>query len=711
MALTEVQQRIADKWLNDRRENKSIRRKSTSGLSGNELDIKMAEFKALREVREGSLAPLRQQREKLQEEQAIIKAKREDEGFLKSTGRKVGSFLANSSVGEFGQTLGATADIIAPKAISNTIAKLGSFLGYGYGKDSVMELQKQSDSQNMEIIDQALKRLRNPDATEEEKARLAKMVQELDPTFVDDIDNYQKSSKQVIGEAIGTLGTIMSAGQLPGTGVAPVTATGVKAGLMQGAKLGAISGAKAGGFLGVTSGLSKGLREDKNAKETMKNMASSGLQGMIWGGVVGGAVNGLTGAFQGHQNFKAAATRLDDVDDLMISDNPVDEYMASKGIDKGATHQATKKIGQNKEVFMKTDKYKLAHKQGLADEDIISMSGLRGSDKTAARKMMDVARLNMDDPLSTARPHEVAGKTFLNKVKMIQQQHRQLGNQLDDIAKNQLRGTQLTGDFYDDFVRQLDDAGVAFADDGAGSITLTFKGSDFEGIPESERLLKNIYTRATRVAQDGFDAEDVHKFKRFLDNSIAARPQEGLAGQEQAIIARMRAIADNTLDEAFSGSYAPVNEQLSSSIGSLKGVQRLVGLDFMKNIDDPISNMRAGEVLRRAMGNASARPLQVVRNVDDTAALLGVADDASALAQVNAAEVIEQSLLPARKGTLQRAVQAGTGEALKEETKKGIMRSLPIIGRFGDAIDAGVQAITKRGTPEKILEVMNLLTR
>lgn len=99
-----------------------------------------------------------------------------------------------------------------------------------------------------------------------------------------------RSNKQIVGDALGTLGFATAGGSL---GVAKKAVTGV--GFIKGAVQGAKTGAKIGGIYGGLGGVQSGLSEDKSASEIARRGITGTISGGATGGILGGAIGGVSG--------------------------------------------------------------------------------------------------------------------------------------------------------------------------------------------------------------------------------------------------------------------------------------------------------------------------------------------------------------------------------------------------------------------------------
>lgn len=167
-----------------------------------------------------------------------------DAGSSLSFPEKDKGFLERTSVGGFGESIGTA--LAVPGA---------------------RKLQEQTTEQSASMQNAILRQLQDPNVPRERKEVILRMVQNQSDDILGSVKEFQKSTKQVLGEAAGTLATAAIGAAAPGTVVGRV---GMGIGV----------GALAGG--------GKAAREEASGKDILKSTAV--------GGAIGGAISG---AFEG----------------------------------------------------------------------------------------------------------------------------------------------------------------------------------------------------------------------------------------------------------------------------------------------------------------------------------------------------------------------------------------------------------------------------
>jgi hypothetical protein len=186
-------------------------------------------------------------------------------GAVVTAGKFVGNILTGSSQA-FGNTLGTAVSTFDPQTIAN--------------RQAVLDQAKQQANNYVTLATQT--------ADKAKKTALLKAASKsADTTGVDIYNNpeYQKTAKQIYGEALGTALETLGFGELGGAAkTAEAVVKGTKA-INLGTDI-AKSAAIGGGF-GVVSGVSGGMQENKDAKGIALDALNQGAVGVILGGVLG----------------------------------------------------------------------------------------------------------------------------------------------------------------------------------------------------------------------------------------------------------------------------------------------------------------------------------------------------------------------------------------------------------------------------------------
>jgi hypothetical protein len=407
------------------------------------------------------------------------------------------------------------------------------------------------------------------------------------------------------------------------------------------AKLGALEGAKSGAVTGGGRAAGEALAQD----EDISGVAAEGVAGTIKGGVMGGIFGGLLGGVTGsvQQSLVNRAARKEEIVNALTKQT--DDLFVSK---QASPYKIEETV---KGAIVKKDKLfaGAVRDTGLLPDDIAIVKASQKGDFNAYREMIKMAQ--SDDVLTVKRPVERAGETFLRRLNDIQTAKQKAGQEIGEIAQTRLNVEipelnkpvmQLTDDLASHGIR---------VDKGK----LAFDGSDFEDLPGIQRFMQTVYNRGTELQNNGLKA---HNLKRFIDEQIAYGKQaEGLTGSAERVIRAFRRNIDSVLD-ATDGAYNAANQRYRTAINAQQNAQKILGRDF--NITDEFSSLRAGEVTNRILGNAAARPLQMLSDVEKATRELGYKYNDNVVAQIKFADMLDDIVGPPSR-SLGGQVERATG--------------------------------------------------
>lgn len=513
-----------------------------------------------------------------------------------------------------------------------------------------------------------------------------------------------KTNKQVLGEALGVATDIIGAGtfgkaaqgaktgQLLATGVPSVVggnvakeATTFLGGALKGAKTGAIAGA---GF-GTAQGVATGMQEDLDTA----GIATRGVTGGIVGGTVGGVLGGVTGGVSGA--LRGRNLRKQELQGLLDSGEISDARLANAGLQVGTDDAGnmTYKISGKDKVA------KEAVKQGFDDADVALVKTATPTDKAQMSKMLNIAEKASTNRRVVERPYDVVGESVLKPVKELNTQLNSAVKELDGVAKT-LKGQA---------VNQADDVLTSIQDDLAGmgvkvkdrikgtalDDVLDFTGSDLEGLGSNETLIKNVWRRI----KSANDAYDFHRVKRYIDSNVEfGKSGEGLTGQAQSLLKGWRKQIDNALDTQFT-QYNQTNSTISDIFGVLDNLSDVLGRKF--KIGDEFSNLRAGQVASRLLGNNATRGdiMNMLNTINQVSSKYGVKSNQDIISQVVFADMLEDvfgtQATRGLQGQVQRAVRDGAIDTVKKISDKNIIGATLELGKKGLEKSRGINQENK----------------
>ena len=521
----------------------------------------------------------------------------------KSFGRKVADVFTGSTQ-KFAETLGAAAGVATGATKRIDEAKMAE-------AESRFNLAKQL-------------RTAGPEQAARIKSQLGQGTDVQ--TATETIPALMKTNKQVVGEALGSgleamSGGILSSGKKIAAGAVAKPVVQTLGGAIK-------AGAKTGAIYGGIGGTSQGMQKDKSTLGILGSAATGAGIGAGIGGALGGITHGIS---RGIQKTGEAITK---------QQGKIQARQAEKAklLQSGApdSRVATVKLEQGKVVA--DQKARELVNQGVDEADVALIRAAGAKDKTKMAKMLDIRQSQLTNKRVTDRATDIVGDSFLNQAKHLESVNKQAAMKLNKVAMG-LAGkradpTKAVQGLADD----LEKAGVSIR---GGK--LSFKNSDYEGVPTAQRALQNAWTRAMRIAKTG-DALQMHRAKTFIDEVVEyGKAAEGLSGRSQNILKTFRRGIDGALDSRFP-TYNQANTQYADTITELHKIAEAMGRRF--KIGDSFADARAGVVMRRILSNTQSRSdiLQLLESMQAVARKYGMKIDDDIITQAQFADILEKIL-------------------------------------------------------------------
>lgn len=243
-----------------------------------------------------------------------------------------------------------------------------------------------------------------------------------------------------------------------------------------------------------------------------------------------------------------------------------------------------------------------AVRQGF-DEGLVAM--IREASPADRREMLRALQVMENSTKNkryslTNRPTDIAGRSMLDRYKVIEGVNRRAGKGIDDFAEKNLKGQRV--DFsgpvqsFEDDLRRM---GITLKDD----LTVDFTGSTIEGAAGAERIINQLVKRM-RSPRD-ITAYEVHNLKRFIDDQVTyGKLAEGLSGSAERVVKDLRRQLDSVLDNQFP-DYDRLNTTYAETIQAMDNFKSAIGRTI-----DPDSKSAAtaiGTSLRGVGSNRQTR--------------------------------------------------------------------------------------------------------
>lgn len=354
-------------------------------------------------------------------------------------------------------------------------------------------------------------------------------------------------------------------------------------GAIQLAKDGAVRlGIKEGAKYGAISGFGAGLEDDPTSLGTV---AGKTAFGGVLGGAIGGAIPAVSKAFG-----KTTAQQAQKAEEAtMVAEKAPDARVATKMAD-GAGMVVDDPIAKE------------AVKQGLPEAKVAAIKGASPEDAVKMKKMLEIRKKGLTNERfgATNRATDVSGETGMELARHLEKTNREAGERLNSVAKALAGRKADPSKALTSFGEAMDGHGITIKKGGQ----LNFKGSDFEGVPSTQKLITNIWARTMRAVRTG-DAYQLHRLKTFIDENVSYGKQvEGLSGKAERLVKGLRRGIDEALDAKFP-TYNKVNTQFSETIGEMNKLADYLGVDF--KMGKEFANMKMGTKLRGLMSNQQGR--------------------------------------------------------------------------------------------------------
>jgi hypothetical protein len=450
----------------------------------------------------------------------------------------------------------------------------------------------------------------------------------------------------------------------------------VKKGAFEGLKTGATAGAAQMGGKEMQSPTS-------TAGSILGKTLLGGTGGALFGTAIGAAVPAAGAAISPLLKFGSRAT----------AEAPAIAKAAPEVVARGAEwlRRGAQKIERGVQEKAATavlpEAEKLASRSGVASEVIERIKTATPETRKGMRNMIASAKEAMTDIRSRSRPIEAAGQSLVDRASHLSKSLKETGKALGSL-KTKLRGIPVdTADIQSAIASDLDEMGFRVGADGKLTSAVPVE-SDISGV------MSDLYNFIGK--NNTMDAGDVDRLRQYLfdPNTAAGVP---LRGRAQGLASKYRELLLKKLSE-IDPSYGELARQYATKRQTLEDFVKLI--QYKGNIEDITGkSLRAGEVARRVLGNASDRPqtvidalIEMAKNVgyeglDDPYDLIRFADELEALLGTTQTGGLGGQVQRAAEGAMSRFGMVGkTLETVGQLGAPGGMDKLNAIEAFLDSL-------------------------
>lgn len=463
--------------------------------------------------------------------------------------------------------------------------KLAEGLGMALASPGIQKNLSDTQQQASDIQLNLIKAIRSNKAQGKDTSRLEKALVGQNAN-IDGLSQTQQNfvsalptNKQVIGSTLRLAGTAAAGAIATGaaSAVGAKSAVGFLPGVVSGAKVGALSGLVGGGVQGAGAG----LEADQDLSGVLTSTVLGAGAGALTGGVIGGAIGGVSGAIS--KNKIISQQKLD-----LLKNNP-DSRVAQYTLEGSKT--------------IKTDPFaQEAIKQGVPADSVATIKGANPATKQLMLRQLDTQVKGKYNQKFGAlnRPSDVIGDSTIKRYTQVASANKQAAGNLDEVAQR-LRGQKVdVTQPVEQFINDMKAMGVEFK--GGKPI---FEGSDIEGLTGPagpQAAIERLTKRMTQVSDDAFE---LHRLKRFIDETVDyGEGGSGLSGRTEGIIKGLRKNIDTLLDTNFP-DYNQVNTKYSTTRGALDSFSDAMGTKF--NPNNPNMEKLIGTRLRTILSKSQTR--------------------------------------------------------------------------------------------------------
>lgn len=495
---------------------------------------------------------------------------------------------------------------------------------------------------------------------------------------------------------------------------------------------GAITGGVVGGVVGGTSGYINRRREinkmlepamvpDQTTTQLRSEIASHADEASFKGAIAKGDLN-IDQVYQknGTLNPELAKGRIDDIAANLEKTIPGAGEKYRTLIDPNKTtfgeliSKADDVIDESKNIPADVIKFSVdangkkvvdqqAHealKAGISDQDVAFIKNASPEDRKIFDRAMKVAEQASKDKTYSKQPIEEAGKVLVDQVKTINKARQQVGSELGALrGKLATTPVNLT-DTTTNFLNDLSEAGVQVTDKG-----LDFSSSKYANVPEIQKALTSAYARVNALG-DAPTAKMADTIRQQLGTEVDLGSMAGTMDKSaKRILQRLYGGLGENIT-LIDPKYAELSQKYSALNGAMEDFQRVLGKDFKAT--DLHSSLRAGEVGRRILGNASARPLSLVQTIQDLARANGYNKNIDARSQFLFANFLEDLFGTSQAQNLQSQVTKGVNAAQEAAGAVTDVATGNASGLISKAVRKGINLV-RNVTPERQINAVKAL--
>lgn len=329
------------------------------------------------------------------------------------------------------------------------------------------------------------------------------------------------------------------------------------------------------------------------------------------------------------------------------------------------------------------------------------------AEKGLMRSMLERQARAGDDLAATAQAKEVVGQHVMTQAGHLVKAKSEIGKRLGNVVQSIGGDTVDLTNSYTEFIDDLMAKGVHITSDG--------KLINMSALPDEDIAYIKDILKWMRPDKNGTvvrSAQDAHRYRQklFAELNLAEIRQKPFSPELEKFVdeaVRNRLMRDIT---AVHPQYAPLAQAYAKTISPLRNFLKQIG--YKGTVDDVteagFEGLRTGEVAMRTLGNASARPTQLLDELEQAAIQWGYKSPIRTQRLVKFADELE-NIFPVQqtrslKGEVSRAVQDAVGVAAAP--KAGLTRMA--IDKVGDVVNQ-MRGMTPEARIQALRDLLNEL--
>jgi FtsZ-binding cell division protein ZapB len=289
-----------------------------------------------------------------------------------------------------------------------------------------------------------------------------------------------------------------------------------------------------------------------------------------------------------------------------------DEKQISKNVNEITKQENLLAKEQTKKIKMYSPIVKEAINSGLDEPTVTFVSGLTTADKNKGRQMIDIAEKAKTDKTFSGNPKDIAGKSVIDRVSIIEKAKKEADKKMDEALESMPNKLNDITKSRTSFITNLKGADVKIKPNGE----LSFGRSTIVD-PAVQKVINEAYKRTVTGKMTPQSIRSFRSRIRALETKINSKILDK-RNQDYGIVVLEKLRKDLSSDIG-SEVYQKYAKQYAKTSSALEDLYKSLGKAGENFTDAEYKSLKAGELVRRMLSNASADPKELMNNIDDIA--------------------------------------------------------------------------------------------